>query len=75
MVLAAHVADTPAGNPFAPLTPLFAIPVAPVVVWVIEVKAVFIHLVWGVAAVTVLFGMTVTDPVLVRVIAGTTDEK
>jgi hypothetical protein len=35
IVLAAHVADTPAGNPFAPDTPSLDIPVAPVVVCVI----------------------------------------
>ncbi len=39
MVLDAHVAETPAGKPFAPLTPLFVIPVAPVVLWVIFVNA------------------------------------
>jgi len=35
IVLAAQVALTPAGKPFAPDTPLFAIPVAPVVAIVI----------------------------------------
>ena len=39
MVLDTHVAETPAGKPFAPLTPLFVIPVAPVVLWVILVNA------------------------------------
>jgi len=43
MVLVAHVAETPAGNPLAPDTPLFDIPVAPVVVIVILVNAVLIH--------------------------------
>ena len=56
MVLPAQAADTPAGNPFAPDTPLFEMPVAPVVEWVILVSAVLIHRV-GVedAAPTVLF--------------------
>ena len=35
IVFDAHVADTPAGKPFAPDTPLFDIPVAPVVAIVI----------------------------------------
>ena len=43
MVLAAHVADTPAGNPLAPATALFAMPVAPVVLWVMFVKTVFLQ--------------------------------
>jgi hypothetical protein len=42
-VLDAQVAETPAGKPLAPATPAFAIPVAPVVVCVMGVKAVFIH--------------------------------
>jgi hypothetical protein len=64
IVFVAQVADTPAGNPFAPETPAFAIPVAPVVVWVMLVNAVLIHKV-GVeeAAVTVLAGVTVIVPV------------
>ena len=41
MVLAAQVADTPAGNPLAPDTPGLEMPVAPVVLWVILVMAVF----------------------------------
>ena len=62
--LAAQVALTPAGNPFAPDTPLFVIPVAPVVVCVILVSAVLIHSV-GVdeAAPAVLFAVTVIVPV------------
>ena len=58
MVLAAHAADTPAGKPTA--APM---PVAPVVVWVIAVKAVLIHKV-GVldAALTVLI-LTLIVPV------------
>ena len=59
MVLVAQVAETPAGNPVA-----VPIPVAPVVVCVILVKAVLIHKV-GVldAAPAVLFGLTVMVPV------------
>src|SRR5260221_3062376 len=61
MVFDAHVADTPAGNPFAPDTPLFDIPVAPVVTIVILANAVLIHNV-GVddGAPNVLFGVTVS---------------
>ena len=64
MVFDAHVAETPEGNPFAPCTPLFDIPVAPVVVCVMAVNAVLIHNV-GVddAAFAVLFGLTVIVPV------------
>ena len=63
IVLAAHAAVTPAGNPVA-----VPIPVAPVVVCVIAVKAVLIHNV-GVelAADAVLFGVTVIVPVDVTV--------
>jgi len=59
MVLLAHAAVTPAGNPVA-----VPIPVAPVVVWVIAVNGVLMHNV-GVeeAAVTVLFALTVIVPV------------
>ena len=62
--MAAQVALTPAGNPFAPATPAFEMPVAPVVVWVIAVSAVLIHNV-GVddGAPAVLFGFTVIVPV------------
>jgi hypothetical protein len=64
IVLDAHVAETPAGKPFAPETPLFEIPVAPVVAWVILVNNVLIHNV-GVdeGAAAVLFGVTVIVPV------------
>ena len=57
----AQVAETPAGKPLPPETPLFEIPVAPSVVCVIFVKALFIHKV-GVelAAVTELSEITVT---------------
>ena len=43
IISASHDADTPAGKPFAPDTPLFDIPVAPVVVRVMVVNAVLIH--------------------------------
>jgi hypothetical protein len=43
IVFDAHVAETPAGKPFAPDTPSFEIPVAPVVVIVMAVSAVLIH--------------------------------
>ena len=64
IVLDAKLADTPAGKPLAPDTPLLLIAVAPVVVWVIAVNAVFTHKV-GVelAAPTVLFGLTTIVPV------------
>ena len=38
IVLDAHEAETPAGKPFAPETPEFEIPVAPVVICVMLVK-------------------------------------
>ena len=60
IVLDDHVALIPAGKPFAPDTPLFDIPVAPVVVWVISVNAVLIHSVGDDdAAPAVLFAVTV----------------
>ena len=64
----AQVAETPAGNPFAPETPSLAIPVAPVVACVIFVNAVLIHKV-GVldAAPAVLSGVTVIVPVALTV--------
>ena len=43
IVFDAQCDDTPVGNPFAPDTPSFDMPVAPVVVWVILVKTVLIH--------------------------------
>jgi len=63
MVLDAHEALTPAGNPVG-----VPMPVAPVVVCVIAVRAVLIQSV-GVeeAALTVLFGVTVMVPVAVTV--------
>ena len=59
IVLDAHAAVTPAGNPVAD-----PIPVAPVVVWVMAVKAVFIFkLGLELAAPTVLFADTIMVPV------------
>ena len=64
-----HVALTPVGKPFPPDTPLLDIPVAPVVAWVIFVKAVLIHNVGVVdpaaavfAAVTVIVPVAFTVP-------------
>jgi hypothetical protein len=64
IILLAHVAETPAGNSLTPETPSFEIPVAPVVLCVMFVKAVFIQSV-GVddAAPAVLFAVTVIVPV------------
>ena len=69
MVFDAHVAKTPAGKPFAPDTPAFEIPVAPVVAIVMFVSTVLIHKV-GVeegapavfAAVTVIVPVAFTLP-------------
>ena len=59
IVLDAQAAVTPAGKPVE-----VPIPVAPVVVWVILVKAVLMHKVGDdEAAATVLFGVTVIVPV------------
>ena len=64
IVLDAHVALTPAGKPFAPDTPLFNMPVAPVVVCVMLVSTVLIHSVGeDEAALAVLFGVTMIVPV------------
>ena len=64
MALEDQIALTPVGNPLAPETPEFEIPVAPVVACVILVIAVLMHKV-GVddATPTVLFGETVIVPV------------
>ena len=64
MMLDAKLADTPAGNPLAPGTPLLLMPVAPVVVCVMFVSAVLMQSV-GVedAAPAVLFAVTVIVPV------------
>ena len=43
IVLLAQVADTPAGKPLTPETPVLDIPVAPVVVCVIAVNNVLLH--------------------------------
>ena len=58
-----HVADTPAGNPLAPDTPLFNIPVAPVVACVIELRDVLIHNVVVVPALAELVAVTMIVPV------------
>jgi len=64
MVFDAQVALTPAGKPFAPDTPALEIPVAPVVVIVIFVKAVLIHNVGVEDGVPAVFaGVTVIVPV------------
>ena len=64
ILLPAHIAETPAGKPLAPDTPLFEIPVAPVVVLVIFVKVVLIHNVGLLDAVPgVLFAVTMIVPV------------
>jgi hypothetical protein len=73
MVLPDHAALIPAGKPFAPDTPLFVMPVAPVVVWVILVIAVLILTIGEEdAAVTVRNGFTET--VLVTVVGHPIDE-
>ena len=68
MVLDAHVADTPAGKPFAPDTPELLMPVALTVVCVILVNNVLIHNV-GLEdpAVAVMFAVTVIVPVALTV--------
>ena len=59
IVFEAQAAVTPAGNPVA-----VPIPVAPVVAWVILVKAVLIHKVGlELAAPTLLFAVTFMVPV------------
>ena len=65
MVLEANVADTPAGKPLTPVdTPSLDMPVAPVVVWVILVRAVLIQSIGVVeAALAVLVVITVIVPV------------
>jgi len=65
-VLAAQLPVTPLGNP------LTEAPLAPVVVYVIPVIAVLIHLVWASVPAaevntTVLFGVTVIEPLAVTV--------
>ena len=64
MTFAAHVAETPAGKPLAPDTPLFDIPVALVVAIVMLVSAVLIHKVGDDdGAPAALFGLTMIVPV------------
>ena len=60
MVFDAKAAVTPDGNPVA-----VPIPVAPVVAWVIAVKAVLIHKVGVEVKLTVLLAVTVILPVAV----------
>ena len=62
IVLDAQVAETPGGKPLAPETPLFEIPVAPTVVCVIFVKALFIHKVGVELAAVAVFIETVIVP-------------
>ena len=63
IVFDANEALTPVGNPFAPDTPLLAIPIAPVVVCVMLGEiAVLIHCVVVVPAVAV-FILTIIVPV------------
>ena len=67
IVLDAQVAETPVGKPLPPETPLFEIPVAPVVAIVILVKAVLIHKVGVVLAAAAVFIETVIVPVALTV--------
>jgi len=69
IVFVAQAALTPAGKPFAPETPEFDIPVAPVVTMVIFVNAVLIHKVGEedgapavLAAVTIIVPVAFTLP-------------
>jgi hypothetical protein len=64
IVLAAQLADTPAGKTVCPATPAFDIPVAPVVAIVILVNTVLIQSVgFDEGAPAVLFAVTVIVPV------------
>ena len=69
MVFEFHVADIPAGKPLAPATPLLAIPVAPVVVWVMAAGSALLIQTVGDddADETVLSGVTVIKPGLLTV--------
>jgi len=63
-VLDDQVAETPAGNPLPPKTPLFEIPNAPVVACVMFVNKVLIHKIGlELAAAAVLAAVTVIVPV------------
>ena len=69
IVFPAHVALVPAGKPFAASTPSLLIPVAPVVVWVIFVRAVLIHKVGALdPAPAVLAAVTIIVPVAASVV-------
>ncbi len=64
IVLELKLAETPAGKPLAPDTPLLLIPVAPVVACVMFVSTVFTHNVGADEAVpVVLAAVTVIVPV------------
>jgi hypothetical protein len=64
MVLLAQVAETPAGKPFAPETPLLEIPDAPVVLCVIFVNKELIQSAGALEATpNVLIAFTVMVPV------------
>ena len=64
IVLDVQAALTPGGNPLPPETPAPEIPVAPVVLWVIFVKAEPMHKVGVVeAAPAVLAAVTIIVPV------------
>ena len=68
VVFPAQVALTPAGRPFTPEVPSFAIPVALVVRCVIFVSTVLIHKLWvDEATPTVLAGFTTIVPVAATV--------
>ena len=63
MVFDAKLADTPAGKPLAPDTPLLLMPVAPVVVCVMFASAVLMHNVGVEDAALAVFAVTVIVPV------------
>ena len=66
IVLLFKEAATPAGSPLAPVVPAFAIPVAPVVVWVIFVNALLTDNVGVDEGLPAVFaGVTVIVPVAV----------
>jgi hypothetical protein len=68
IVFDAQCAETPAGKLFAPAVPSFEIPVAPVVVMVMAVRAVLIQSVGVEDAVpAVLAGVTIIVPVALTV--------
>ena len=63
IVSAVQEAETPVGKPLAPETPLLKIPVAPVVVCVIEDKTVLLHKVGVEDAIEAVFVVTIIVPV------------